>query len=198
MATDKRVALTTRSSAVWLLGRVKQLGSFHKSEALQPLLAALVDPHASLRCDAAQALGVLGDRRATSNLVQAMLGDPDNMVRQLAAQSLGHLGSPKAILALRHVFNDPQQDAGVRGAAAEALGASFTFDSADELIAGLGDPVAEVRFWSAYALGFMRVEAALPELQRLAAADHAEVTGWWSISKEAMWAIGEIERGPWS
>lgn len=196
IATNESVTLSIRASAVWLLGRLKQLGSFRKTEALQPLLTVLVGPHESLRREAAQALGVLRDQRATGDLVQAMVGDPDTMVGELAAQSLGNLGSPKAILALREVFNDPKQDPSVRGAAAEALGASFTFDCASELISGLSDRADEVRFWSAYALGFMRIKDALPELERLASTDDAEVPGWWSVSKEAAWAIAQITEGP--
>lgn len=198
IATDQSLDLEIRSAAVWLLGRLKKLGPFKSIEALRPLLAVLGDTNESLRRDAALALGVLRDRRATATLVQAMLSDPDSMVRQLAAQSLGHLGSPKATRALRGVFTDQSQDPGLRAATAEALGASFVFDSTGELICGLSDRSPEVRFWSAYALGFMRVESALPELERLASRDDAEVPGWWSVSKEAVWAIAEIrDNAPW-
>jgi HEAT repeat protein len=118
------------------------------------------------------------------------------MVRQLAAQSLRHLGRRKAISALRGVFTDQGQDPSLRAATAEALGASFVFDSTAELIAGLSDRSPQVRFWCAYALGFMRVEGALPELERLASGDDAEVPGLWSVSKEAVWAIAEIRDNP--
>ena len=196
VATDKSLDVEIRSSAVWLLGRLKKLGPFKNTEALHPLLAVLGDANESLRRDAALALGILRDRRATVTLVRTMLGDPDSMVRQLAAQSLGHLGSPKAIAALRGLFTDRGQDSGLRAATAEALGASFAFDATAELIAGLSDGSAEVRFWSAYALGFLRVKNALPELERLASSDDAEVPGWWSVSKEAVWAIAEIRDNP--
>lgn len=196
IATNESVALTTRSSAIWLLGRLKKLGPFKKTEALHPLLTVLVDPDESIRREAALALGVLCDRRATGSLIQVMLGDPDTMVRQLAAHSLGNLGSSKAMRALREVLTDQGQDSSLRGATAEALGAYFAFDSAAELISGLSDTSPEVRFWSAYALGFMRIETAVPELERLASRDDAEVPGWWSVSKEAAWAIAEIRDNP--
>jgi HEAT repeat protein len=196
IATDQSSDIEIRSSAVWLLGRLKKLGRFKNNEALHPLLAVLGDPNESLRRDAAQALGVLRDRRATAALIHAMLRDPDSMARQLAAQSLGDLGSPKAIRALRGVLTDRSQEPSLRGATAEALGGSFAFDSTAELIAGLRDRSPEVRFWSAYALGFMRVESALPELERISSGDDAEVPGWWSVSKEAVWAIAEIRDNP--
>ena len=196
IATDQSSDVEIRSSAVWLLGRLKKLGPFKNNEALDPLLTVLGDPNESLRRDAALALGVLRDRRATAKLIQAMLGDPDSMVRKLAAKSLGDLGSPKGIKALRGVLTDQSQDPNLRGATAEALGASFAFDSTGELIAGLSDRAPEVRFWSAYALGFMRVESALPELERLSSGDDAEVPGWWSVSREAVWAIAEIRDNP--
>ena len=196
VATDPSVDLEVRSSAVWLLGRLKMLGSFKKADALYPLLGALADRNPSLRAGAAQALGVLRDRRAAGRLIEVMRGDPDAMARQLAAQSLGELDSPKAIRALREVFTDQGQESRLRGAAAEALGASFTYESAPELVAGLTDPSPEVRFWSAYAVGFMKVESAVPELERLVSGDDAEVPGWWSVSKEAAWAIAEIRGAP--
>ncbi len=186
VATDPSVDLEVRSSAVWLLGRLKMLGSFKKAEALYPLLGALADRNP----------GVLSDRRAAGRLIEVMHGDPDAMARQLAAQSLGELHSPKAIRALREVFTDQGQESRLRGAAAEALGASFTYESVPELVAGLTDPSPEVRFWSAYAVGFMKVESAVPELERLVSGDDAEVPGWWSVSKEAAWAIAEIRGAP--
>ncbi|HEV2415134.1 MAG TPA: HEAT repeat domain-containing protein [Candidatus Dormibacteraeota bacterium] len=192
IVTDPSVDFRIRSSAVWVLGRLKKLGPFKKADALQPLLVALADSNHFLRGEAARSLGVLRDTRATARLIQVMRGDLDAMVRQSAAQALGSLGRPKAIRALREVIKDQGQDSGLRGTAAEALGSCFAYESAAELVAGLSDLSPEVRFWSAYALGAMKVKSAVAELKRLAAEDDAEVPGWWSVSREAARAIAEI------
>jgi HEAT repeat protein len=77
--------------------------------------------------------------------------------------------------------------------AAESLAYCFAHEAVRDLIAGLHDQTPEVRFWSAFALGFMKAKPALVELERLATTDDAEVPGWWSVSKEAAWAIAEIK-----
>ena len=59
----------------------------------------------------------------------------------------------------------------------------------------LRDPAPEVRFWSAFAQGWLRDPRALPELRRLAAEDTAEVPGWWSVGKEAADTIPIVEQG---
>lgn len=192
IVTDPSVDFRIRSSAVWVLGRLRKLGPFKKAEALQPLLVALADSNHLLRGEAARSFGVLRDARATGRLIKVMRGDLDAMVRQSAAQALGNLATPRAILALRRVLLDPSQDASLRGAAAEALGSCFAHESVAELIAALKDPSPEVRFWSAYALGCMKVKSAVVELKRLAAEDDAEVPGWWSVSTEAASALAEI------
>ena len=81
--------------------------------------------------------------------------------------------------------------------AAEQLGASFSWEAIPDLIAGLRDASPEVRFWCAYAVGFLRTMDALPDLEHLAATDRTKVPGWWTIAREARWAIKQIQLGPW-
>ncbi|HAA02959.1 MAG TPA: hypothetical protein DCE18_06275 [Syntrophobacteraceae bacterium] len=64
--------------------------------AVEPLIAALGDPVARIRCQAAQALGTIRDSRAADHLVLT-LEDPDFAVRSCAAVALGELGDPRAI-----------------------------------------------------------------------------------------------------
>jgi HEAT repeat protein len=52
----------------------------------------------------------------------------------------------------------------------------------DALINGLDDASMEVRFWSAFALGEMKVRKAANKLERLAAKDD-EVFTWWVVSQ---------------
>ena len=167
MAANPALDGSLRSLAIWALGRQKT------DKARRPLIAALADPDISLRGEAARSLGVLVARRAAGRLIQVMRGDPDASVRMFAAHALGSLCGPKGVSALREVLANQGEEAKVRGEA------------------------AEVRFWSAYALGHMKAESALAALESLAASDHALVPGWWSVAREAADSIEIIRSDPW-
>jgi len=137
------------------------------------------------------------DGRSTDRLTRLVRTDPDPNLRRMAAYALGHIRNKRAETALREVLGDRAQPSAVRGMAAEHLAASFAWDAVPDLITGLGDPEPEVRFWCAYGMGFMRVRSALPRLRRLAAGDYARVPGWWTVKREARWAIEQIAQGPW-
>jgi HEAT repeat protein len=62
----------------------------------------------------------------------------------------------------------------------------------DALINGLGDTSVEVRFWSAFALGELKVRRAVNKLEKLVAKDDEILPGWWSVSKEASDALDRI------
>jgi hypothetical protein len=53
-----------------------------------------------------------------------------------------------------------------------------------------------VRFSAAYALGYLRVDKALPHLERLAETDSTPVPGLWSVGKEAADAVASIKGLP--
>jgi len=57
------------------------------------------------------------------------------------------------------------------------------------ILRGLDDQSVEVRFWACYAAGTLRVEAALPKLQKLANIDSEVCPNWWRVSEEATDAI---------
>jgi HEAT repeat protein len=135
---------------------------------------------------------VLSDGRTTSRLIRLLRTDPDREIRRMAAYALGNIGSPRANAALRRVLRDRTEVGVVRGMAAEHL--VFERSAVRDLIAGLRDAAQEVRFWSAYALGEGRVKSAVPALRQLRR-DRARVRGWWSVAREARWAIATIEAG---
>lgn len=137
------------------------------------------------------------DGRSTDRLIRLVRTDPDPNVRRMAAYALGQIRNKRAIAALLEVLGDRALPGAVRGMAAEHLPASFTWDAVPDLITGLRDPTPEVRFWCAYGMGFLRIRSALPRLRRLAADDYARVPGWWTVKREAWWAIKQIAYGPW-
>lgn len=85
----------------------------------------------------------------------------------------------------------------VRGQAAEGLAYLFCFQPDAHvfraLTATLSDPSAEVRFWSAFALGQLRDKRAIPALKNVVENDKAILRGWWAIAKEAKDAIKQIK-----
>ena len=76
------------------LAVVEELAASHDEETVGPLIFALKDKEASVRCLSAKALMRYHDRRAVEPLI-VMLRDPDSLARAAAAESLGHWTTPR-------------------------------------------------------------------------------------------------------
>jgi HEAT repeat protein len=118
------------------------LGKLGDPRAVEPLVSALGDDRAGVRCAAAEALGKLSDTRAIEPLIKA-LGDGDYDVRGAAAGALGKLGDARAIESLISALGDGEN--GVRRAAADALGKLGDKRAVDSLVRALADREAPVR-----------------------------------------------------
>lgn len=175
-----------RGVACWLLGRLAA------DEGLPALVATLESPDRGLRATAAVALGECRNGDAAPALIAVMRADPSAPTRAAAAWALGEIGTDPAIDALLTALADRAVPASVRGQAAEALGRARDPRVVPALIAALGDPEAEVRFFAAFALGQSGDAAALPALERVAAGDDAEVAGWGSLTQEALAALEQL------
>jgi len=192
LAQDTRQAPDVRLAAIWTLEHLKD------TRAVPALLHALTDEHPAVRQAAAMSLGLLDDERAVSPLIAALQTDKDSSVRKATAYALRWLGNASAVNPLLHVLQNRSEDAAVRGEAAESLGELGARQALPSLIAALQDPSAEVRLWSAFALGTLGDARALPELERIAATDGAVVPHLAHLSsrgvvkKEASEAIGRI------
>ena len=97
------------------------LGAMGGADAVEALIAALGDDHASVRLAATEALGRIGDRGAVEHLI-GVIGSGSRAVeiRKAAADSLGQIGDPRAVDSLLACLKDASWS--VRRAAAEALG----------------------------------------------------------------------------
>jgi HEAT repeat protein len=89
--------------------------------AVRPLIKSLVHDKVNVRCDAARALGELGDASAVDALI-GVLNDEWVNVRIYAVQSLGKLGDPKAVPHLIDVLQNEEENNLVRAGAGAALG----------------------------------------------------------------------------
>jgi HEAT repeat protein len=139
-----------RQAAVWFLRMVED------RRAVRALLRVAQERGADpgLRGEAVQALGLLKVERAAGPLVGLLLDAREHeWVRRLAAQALGRLDDPHGRDVLFRVVKDPEQPPGVRGDAAEALTSFQDARAVPTLLAQLGDPSPEVRFWAVFALG---------------------------------------------
>ena len=101
-----------------VVGCAMALGLSRRAEAVHPLLAAFKTHNTAVGAAVASALGLIGDRRATAALVEALKAD---FVPADACDALSRLADPAAapalVKALRH------KDAKIRSSAARALGA---------------------------------------------------------------------------
>jgi len=113
-AVESDAAPAVRIMAAWALGQLEM------PEAIEPLSRALESDDIELRAVSVMALGEIENRDALPTLVRA-LTDPAARVRMNAAWALGELEHPDAIPGLSRALLD-DQDAGVRRAAARALG----------------------------------------------------------------------------
>jgi HEAT repeat protein len=126
-----------RHSAAYALGRIEEAKETEAGEAVKELLT---DANESVRAAAARSLGLLGVTEAVPLLIERLHDVP--AVRANASSALAMFGD-EAIPALAEALQD--EDADVRAAAAEALGASKSADAVTPLIDALSDEAESVR-----------------------------------------------------
>lgn len=186
-----------RVFAVWLLARLND------TRVIPILLMLLKDNASEVRREVALRIGAIGksgDSRATLPLIEVMQTDSNVEVRVGAAYALRWFtDETEAVVSpLLHILQNQQEDALVRGEAAESLGELAVQEAVPTLIEALHDPAAEVRLESAFALSLLGDARALPELERVASTDD-EVVRWQGaapkfVKDEALEAIEYIRQ----
>jgi len=165
------------------------IASMGKS-AVEPLIAALINPNPSVRGNAAWAIGEIRgglgtNRSAAVEPLIAALGDSDSWVRAAAAFSLGEMRPPLATESLIRLLGDVEWN--VREMAARALGEMKVRSSVESLVTLLmRDENSRVRHKAAWALGEIRDPQALDALT--AALNDQDQR----VRATAKWAITEI------
>jgi len=183
---DQKKSIAARTTLCWILG---QLGD---KRSVGVLLRAFNDKNAKLTWEAAKSLSLIQSKKAVRPLISALRESRDVEKCAAAVYALGHLRDNRTVQPLVNTLNNKDEQARVRGYAAEALAYLKEGQTVDSLIVALKDPAVEVRFWSAFALGQLGDRKAIVELQRVAATDKDTLPKWGEISKEAADAIERI------
>ncbi|MDP3276937.1 MAG: hypothetical protein Q8Q09_17190 [Deltaproteobacteria bacterium] len=118
----------------------------------------------------------------------------------------------RAVRVCLSVLEDLTDDASVRAECAEALGyrlqgvSWLVAPAADDGLArrvgealgqGLGDPSAQVRFWSVYSVGVLGQRQHSSALKRLRDSDREVIPGMWSVAEEAQDVLAVLAGAPW-
>lgn len=198
----------TAARACWALGH---LGDQAHGEVVLELLES---ERAGLWMQSAAALSLLECPHATQRLI-ALAQDRGLPQAQRTAAVYALAFSGDVQLDSRHagpiretfvgLLADPAEPPALRAQAAEGLANMLGACAPDTpepaareqagrlLLETLRDAAAEVRFWSAFALGALGYAPALPALRELAARDQTLLPGWWTVGEEAADAADRLE-----
>ena len=109
-----------------------------------------------------------------------------------------------ALAILIDILSSTQNHERIRGQAAEGIGLikpsrkfKLRIDAENILLKTLKDSSPEVRFWSCYAVGELKMIKAVPILEELQEKDSGICPGWWYVSEEAEDAIAKIFNREW-
>lgn len=144
----------------------------------QSLIHILKDSDWTMRADAAEALGKIGDTGAVEPLIHTLEEDKDEDVRKIVADSLGEIGDARAVEPLIHTLNDRKKS--VRESAAEALG-KIGEPAVESLINAMKDKSAHVRLGAVDALGKIGDTRAVETL----------ISGLEDENEDIMWSAAE-------
>jgi len=165
---------------------VRKAASRARDRVLRPLLVEASE--ILVRASAAGTLAPSDPGAVTlrgAPLLKTLREDPDPRLRRAAAEAAAGEGAAGEAALRAALAGDA--DAGVRAAAAEALGRSAGRDAADDLLrAAKGDGDLAVRAAAVEALGAARAEAAAGVLRDLARKPPA------SLAREALFALARI------
>ncbi len=88
----------------------KALGSIGDPEAVEPLIAALLDEDEDVRVDAVEALSRIKDPRAGKGLLENLLGDPNGDVKLGAIEALSRMGDRQVVPWLRRLLKGRDEE----------------------------------------------------------------------------------------
>lgn len=117
--TFKWIPILKKGNAKERAEAAAALGNPEYENAVEPLVAALLDPDLKVRARATSSLGKIGSPKAAKPLV-ALLGDSNPLIRAVVARALGEIGSERAKTPLQELIRH-EKDARVLKAAKVAI-----------------------------------------------------------------------------
>jgi HEAT repeat protein len=183
--------LEQAQTACWLVGRI---GNDRDADTLVSILSG---QRRELWMQAATSLSLIATERHLIPLRSILATSSDPAQRNSVVYTLSFLSqtriTPDVIRVLSEIAANRIEAPTVRAQALEGLGNKLSQelppnlyqDTLTVILDALDDADAEIRFWGCFAVGAIRIEAALPKLQVLAQTDTTIVEGWWSVGKEA-------------
>lgn len=188
VAGCRECQLELRILACWACAGVEG----RRAEPLFERLATTIQPR--LQIAACIALAGVGTPKSLEVLLRVFNAERDVEVRKAALYAVGRIGGSRVFDPLIGVLRNRMELPGVRGFAAEALADNANIRAQDPLLECLDDPDAEVRWWSAFALGELGDAKSLPRLRATAELDSEVVGRLGAVGTEAVAAIERIER----
>jgi len=159
----KEFLLLESTSSVVRRNAVARLSQVRNADVILKLKTLLQnDPDFSVRSQAAEALGNLRDRSATSALVKA-LGDENRNVRAAAIVALGYLRDKASVKPLTDYYKK-EKDIGLKISVLNVLGVIGDISAADVLIEALNEKNPRIKTIAASSLGRLRVNKACDKL----------------------------------
>ena len=163
------------------------------TENIQNLLATAKNGSREEIWEAAKELTSIATEIASSLL--SLLQKAERFeTRAAAAYVLGFGRFASARIPLEQVLDDTDEDASVRGHAAEALAYIRGRESVDVLLKHLLDKDPGIKYWCAFALGQIGDVKALPALKNLAGSVGDQFYETHSLRAEILDAIAEINQ----
>lgn len=188
VAENPRRKQGLRSAACWALGRVGD------SRAVPILLNLIRSSSPILAWESAKSLILLGtNNNSRRQLIEILTTGSHSHNRSAAAYVLGLAGTKQCISSLVRVLKESDNPS-VRSHAAEALGNLKATRAMNSLLAALKDIAPGVRLSAIGALAELGDERAVPELERLVAANRTRLRQADPMTTHAKKAIALIRR----
>ncbi len=187
--SDPAAPVRSREVAIWVLSRLTDV------RGTGAILVALHDSLTAIQAAAAKALGDISGHLAETAKpdLRVLLGSPVEEVRRAALYALGMLGDADEIAPIVRILENLDENAILRGMAAEALADLRSETALPALRRALTDRSAEVRYWSAFALGEIGEAKDLAALAQLAKKDKGKTAEGQQVDAQASQSISHIE-----
>ncbi|MEA3507158.1 MAG: HEAT repeat domain-containing protein [Elusimicrobiota bacterium] len=183
--TSKQFQLLQSTSPALRRQAVSEIGELRTEKAIDRLGEVLQeDPNFTVRALAAEALGNMRDKRATSYLIDA-LGDVNRNVKASAIVSFGYIRDPKAVKPLIE-FVKEEENVGLKISALNVLGVIGDSRAVTPLVEALENDNPRIRRIAAQSLGRLRDKESVDAL--IDAADDKNE----GVRLFAVRALGEI------